>query len=332
MSKPGFWEDHIKASKISAKLSHLKEQIRQWDNLNQRFSDLKEFALLATKENDAESLKAVEKEIIALQDDLKSLELQHLFSQPEDIAPAILNLHPGAGGTESQDWVEMLMRMYMRWAENRGFATEILDLLPGDVAGIKNVTVRIIGSYAYGNLKGESGVHRLVRISPFDANKRRHTSFASVFVYADIEDDIAVSVNDEELKVETFRASGPGGQHVNTSSTAVRITHLPTGITASCQNERSQLRNRETAMKILKAKLYSAELQKKQAQQAEIESQKRPIEWGSQIRSYVMQPYTLVKDLRTEAETSNVQAVLDGDIDLFIKAFLLSAQNNPTSP
>ncbi len=253
---------------------------------------------------------------------LKELELKILLSGAHERSDAILEIHPGAGGTESQDWAEILLRMYLRWAERKNFKAEVVDLLHGEEAGIKSATVTISGPYAYGYLKAEKGIHRLVRVSPFDANKRRHTSFAAVLVYPDIEEDIDIEIRDEDLRIDTFRASGAGGQHVNKVSSAVRITHLPTGIVVTCQSERSQHRNRAMAMKILKARLY--ELKKKEAEQ-KIESiigDKSEIAWGNQIRSYVLHPYKLVKDHRTGVETSNVEAVLDGDIDQFIEAYL----------
>jgi peptide chain release factor 2 len=253
---------------------------------------------------------------------LDEFEFQSFLSNEEDAQDAILAIHPGAGGTESQDWANMLLRMYLRWAEKQGFQTDMMDYQSGDEAGIKSATVEIKGPHAYGYLKSESGVHRLVRISPFDANKRRHTSFASVFVYPETDEDINIEVKTDDLKVDTFRASGAGGQHVNKTSSAVRITHIPTGIVVQCQTERSQHKNRESAMKVLRARLYQKALEEERAKMATIEASKKKIEWGSQIRSYVFQPYTLVKDHRTEYETSNVNAVMDGDIDGFIHAFL----------
>lgn len=239
---------------------------------------------------------------------------------------AIMSIHPGAGGVDSQDWAQMLMRMYFRWAERVGFKTEILDLQPGDEAGIKAVTVSFEGSYAYGYLKAEAGVHRLVRISPFDANKRRHTSFSAVHVYPELDDDVKIDLKDEDLKIDTFRASGAGGQHVNKVSSAVRITHLPSGIVVSCQSERSQLRNKELALKILKSRLYDMVIKERQQRLQSLVASKKAIAWGSQIRSYVLQPYRMVKDHRTGLEVGNVDAVLDGDIDVFIKGYLLSTK------
>jgi peptide chain release factor 2 len=253
---------------------------------------------------------------------LAEFELRSFLSNEEDSKNAILSIHPGAGGTESQDWASMLLRMYLRWAEAHGFATETMDYQDGEEAGIKSATLEIKGDFAYGFLKAESGVHRLVRISPFDANKRRHTSFASVFVYPETDEDINIEINPDDLKIDTFRASGAGGQHVNKTSSAVRITHEPTGIVVQCQSERSQHKNRESALKVLKARLYQRAIEEERAKLANIEASKKKIEWGSQIRSYVFQPYTLVKDHRTNYETSNVDRVMDGDIDSFIQAYL----------
>ncbi len=239
-----------------------------------------------------------------------------------DINNAIMTIHPGAGGTESQDWAQILMRMYLRWAEKKGFTTQIIDLLPGEEAGIKSVTITVSGPYAYGYLKAEAGVHRLVRISPFDANKRRHTSFSAVLIFPEIEEDMDVNINEDDLKIDTYRASGAGGQHVNKTSSAVRITHLPTGIIVACQNERSQHKNKATAMKILKARIYDLQLREQEKRMEGIVGDKKGISWGNQIRSYILQPYRLVKDHRTDIEVGNVDAVLDGDIDRFIDAYL----------
>ncbi len=253
---------------------------------------------------------------------MENLELRNLLSGGLDKNNAILTIHPGAGGTESQDWAQMLMRMYLRWAERRGYAAQIVDFQPGEEAGIKGVTITISGDYAYGYLMAEAGVHRLVRISPYDANKRRHTSFAAVIVYPEIEDDIDIEIREEDIKMDTFRASGAGGQHVNKTSSAVRLTHIPSGIIVACQNERSQHKNKAVAMKILKARLYDLEVQAKEKKLSDLAGDKKGIAWGSQIRSYVLQPYRLVKDHRTGLEIGDVDSVLDGSIDRFIKEFL----------
>jgi peptide chain release factor 2 len=253
---------------------------------------------------------------------LEAYELKTLLREPDDLGDAILTIHPGAGGTESQDWAEMLMRMYVRWAERRGYATTILDLLPGEEAGIKSVSIEIKGEYAYGFLKAEKGVHRLVRISPYDSQSRRHTSFASVFVYPDIDDTIEVDLRDEDIKMDVYRASGAGGQHVNKTSSAVRLTHVPTGIVVACQQERSQGKNKATAYKMLRAALYQKKLEEQEAARAVIEATKTDNSWGNQIRSYVFQPYTMVNDHRTELKVTDVQRVMDGDLDEFIQAYL----------
>ena len=263
--------------------------------------------------------------------DLAEAELQMLFFEEDDARNAILTIHPGAGGTESQDWTQMLLRMYLRYAERKGFKVEIIDSLPGEEAGLKSVTVRIEGDYAYGLLCQDSGVHRLVRISPFDANKRRHTSFAAVFVYPEVEEDIEIEINPEELRIDTYRSSGSGGQHVNVTDSAVRITHIPTGIVVQCQNERSQHKNKASAMKVLKARLYELEKKAKLKKIEKLEDAKSDISWGNQIRSYVLHPYRMIKDLRTKVEIGDVDRVLDGDIDEFIKSSLLLRKSESKS-
>jgi peptide chain release factor 2 len=278
---------------------------------------------LALEEDDRSVLKEVEDKLTALEENIRGLEIQRLFSRPEDSGNSIVEIHAGAGGTEAQDWAEMILRMYLRWAEREGFKSEILDMLPGEEAGIKSATFSVEGGYAHGRLKAEIGIHRLRRISPFDANSRRHTSFAAVFVYPSADDDVDIQINETDLKVDTYRASGAGGQHVNKTDSAVRITHLPTGIVVQCQNERSQHKNRAMAMKILKSRLYDLEIQKKQEEKETLHKSKKEIAWGSQIRSYVMQPYQLVKDHRTNCEIGNVSAVLDGDINRLIQEYLL---------
>lgn len=276
--------------------------------------------LLEEGENVIEDLRQA---LEAFDRQLSEAELQTLFFEPDDHRNAILTIHPGAGGTESQDWAEMLLRMYLRFAERKGFKAETLDILPGEEAGLKSATVRISGDYAFGILSHESGVHRLVRISPFDANKRRHTSFAAVFVYPEVEEDLEIEVSPDDLRIDTYRASGRGGQHVNVTDSAVRITHLPTGIAVQCQNERSQHKNKATAMKVLKARLYELERKKQQEKLEKLEDAKSEIAWGSQIRSYVLHPYRMIKDLRSKVETGNVERVLDGDLDEFVQASLV---------
>tara|TARA_Y100000748_G_scaffold124867_1_gene104789 strand:- start:2146 stop:3021 length:876 start_codon:yes stop_codon:yes gene_type:complete len=276
-----------------------------------------------------------EADLVEIQNELKAykkiidkVEIKLTLSNPEDIQNAIVSIHPGAGGTESQDWAQMLYRMYTRWVEKQDFKLEVIDYQPGDEAGIKDVTFEIKGHFAFGLLKSEAGVHRMVRISPFDSNNRRHTSFASVFIYPSVEDDIDIKLDQSDLRIDTYRASGAGGQHVNKTDSAVRITHLPTGLVAQCQNERSQHKNKNQAMKILKARLYQLELEKEKEKNKELESQKMEISWGSQIRSYVFHPYQLVKDHRTKVENGNTQAVMDGDINQFIRAYLLNMIND----
>jgi len=279
---------------------------------------------LAADAADEEVKDEVEVNLAALIKDVEDAEFRHMLQGEHDINNAFVSINAGAGGTEAQDWAEMLLRMYLRWAEKKDFKTDIIEILAGDEAGIKNVTFSVVGDYSYGYLKAEAGIHRLVRISPYDAGKRRHTSFASVFLYPDIEDEIVVDIDESDLRIDTYRASGAGGQHVNKTDSAVRITHLPTGIVAQCQNERSQHKNKDMAMKVLKARLYELQQEEQSKKIEELHSNKKQIAWGSQIRSYVMQPYRLVKDHRTNKEMGNVDAVLDGDIDPFITAYLIS--------
>ena len=280
--------------------------------------------LLEFAETDETTLEEVEKELDDYQSIVEEVELKMILGKKEDTQNAIIAIHPGAGGTESQDWAQMLYRMYSRWAEKQDFKVDLIDMQPGDEAGIKDVTFEIQGDYAYGLAKAEVGVHRMVRISPFDANNRRHTSFASVFVYPSVNDEIEVEISSTDLRIDTYRASGAGGQHVNKTDSAVRITHIPTGIVVQCQNERSQHKNKNQAMKILKARLYQVELEKEKEKNKGLEEQKKDIGWGSQIRSYVFHPYNMVKDHRTKKESGNTQAVMDGNLNSFIRAFLLS--------
>jgi peptide chain release factor 2 len=279
---------------------------------------------LAREGADEETEKELEQSTGRIEQEVAELEFKRMLSGENDFNNAIVNIHAGAGGTEAQDWADMLLRMYLRWAEKRGFKADIFDMLQGEEAGIKSATFTVNGDYAFGYLKAEVGIHRLVRISPYDANARRHTSFASVFVYPDIEDDVVIEIDDKDLRVDTFRASGAGGQHVNKTESAVRITHLPSGIVVQCQNERSQHMNRAMAMKLLKARLYEKELEEREKEMDKIHASKKKIAWGSQIRSYILQPYQLVKDHRTGKEVGNVDAVLNGDLDGFIEAYLIS--------
>ena len=324
MAAPGFWNDQATAQPVVAELSGIKEWVNGWDGLDRRWTDMQELHELAKAEGDESVIAEIERDAAKLSEDVHGLEFRRMMSDPADKKSAIITIHPGAGGTESADWAAMLMRMYLRWAERKGFQIEIMELLDGDEAGIRSASIEIVGPYAYGYLKAESGVHRLVRISPFDAQKRRHTSFASVFIYPEVDDDIKLDVNEADIRVDTYRASGAGGQHVNKTSSAVRMTHTPTGIVAQCQNERSQHKNRAACWKILMGRLYEYYRAEREKERQVMEDTKKPIEWGSQIRSYVFQPYQMVKDHRTDVETSNVDTVMDGDIDLFIDGFLTS--------
>ena len=325
---PDFWGDNQKAQSILREISEHKRWIEKVDRFNSDLSDLAELYSLTDGDEETPEVKEILNSLEQMVGQLDKFEMTTLLSGPDDARNAILTIHPGAGGTESQDWADMLFRMYNRWAETKGFKVALLDYLAGEEAGLKSATMEITGEFAYGYLKAESGVHRLVRISPFDANSRRHTSFVSVFVYPEVEDNIQIEIKDEDLRIDTYRSSGAGGQHVNKTSSAVRITHFPTGIVVACQNERSQIKNREMAFKILRSRLYQLQVEEQKKKQAAIEKTKKKIEWGSQIRSYVFHPYNMVKDHRTEAETSNVQAVMDGAIDMFIEAFLANPELN----
>ena len=322
MGRGDFWNDRRQAEEVSRQARELRDLIEPWDGLKARLDDLRELHELAAAEGDADTLSEVQEEAEALAGELDRMEFLSMLSDEDDPKDAILEIHPGAGGTEAADWAAMLMRLYGRWIERRGFESDLMDLQPGDEAGIKSATLEIRGRYAYGYLKAEAGVHRLVRISPFDANKRRHTSFASVFVYPEVDEIPEVELREEDLQIDTYKAGGAGGQHVNKTSSAVRITHRPTGITVQCQNERSQMKNKSTAMKVLTARIYDRHKQEERKKMEAVESTKKAIDFGSQIRSYVFQPYTMVKDHRTGHESGNVQAVMDGDIDGFIEAFL----------
>lgn len=320
---PGFWNDTENAQKVQKEHGQLQDTVKGWEERWKEVEDAELYLEMIIEEKDEELEKEIAEKIVVMEDGLAMAELECMFSGEHDNSNAIISIHAGAGGTEAQDWAEILMRMYLRWAESRGFKTDILDYLAGDEAGTKSVTIMFSGRYAYGYLRSELGIHRLVRISPFDASGRRHTSFASVMVLPELDDSIDVDIDEKDLRIDTYRSSGAGGQHVNKTDSAIRITHLPTGIVVQCQNERSQHRNKDTAMKMLAAQLYELEKQKQAEQHDGLAGDKKGISWGSQIRSYVLQPYRLVKDHRTEHETGNVDAVLDGGLDPFIKAYLL---------
>lgn len=324
MGAPDFWDNPDKAQKVAQEVTNLKDSLEIYHRLVQQLGDVEALWELGMEENDDSICDEAEAALLEIKTELEHLQLSLLLAGEYDKNNAIVTLHAGAGGTEAQDWTQMLMRMYVRWAEKNGFKVETLDLLSGDEAGIKSATLLINGVNAYGYLKAEKGVHRLVRISPFDANARRHTSFAAVDVMPEVDDSIDIDINPADLKVDTYRAGGAGGQHINKTDSAVRITHVPTGIVVQCQNERSQIQNREQCMKLLKAKLFELEQRKQQERMDELAGDYQAIEWGSQIRSYVFHPYNLVKDHRTGAETGNIQAVMDGEIDIFIEAYLKS--------
>ncbi len=322
-TKANFWDDQLSAQYTLKKVRSLEKELQMWERLAYLHDEVDIHLELLQEEGidviPKDAHHTIEKYLTALDE----AEVLHLLSDPDDMKDALLTIHPGAGGTESQDWAEMLQRMYLRWIERQGYQSQVLDFQPGEEAGIKEVTIEVRGERAYGYLKSEVGVHRLVRISPFDANARRHTSFASVFIYPEADDNVEIDINEKDLRIDTFRSSGAGGQHVNKTDSAVRITHVPTGIVAQCQNERSQMKNRVTALKILKTRLYDLHRQKQESERQKLEDTKKDVAWGSQIRSYVFQPYTMVKDHRTLEETGNIQAVMDGGIDRFIRAYLL---------
>ena len=328
MSEPTFWDDAAAAQKLNQELADLKGGVDTYRDLMAKYEDAETLYEMGIEENDASMEADIRAELTLISEGLETLQLEVLLSGEYDANDAILTLHAGAGGTEAQDWTQMLLRMYGRWAERHGFTVETADLQPGDEAGVKSATLFIKGHNAYGFLKSEKGVHRLVRISPFDSQARRHTSFSACDVMPEIDDAVEVPINMDDVRVDYFRASGAGGQHINKTSSAVRMTHEPTGIVVQCQNERSQLQNKEQCLKMLRAKLFELEQEKKEEEIAKLEGVQQKIEWGSQIRSYVFQPYTMVKDVRTNAETGNVQAVMDGDIDPFIRAYLNAKANH----
>jgi peptide chain release factor 2 len=322
-SKKELWNDQDKAQKMLKERSFLQQELERW---HAKENELEEILILNEMEKetgDPKDLAELTARVKGLDQDLSRFEIERRLGGENDEGNAFVTINSGAGGTEAQDWVEMLLRMYLKWAESKGFETQVVDILQGEEAGIKNVTFLVKGAYAYGYLKCENGIHRLVRVSPFDAANRRHTSFASVYTYPELSDDIVVDIREEDLRVDTFRSSGPGGQHVNRTESAIRITHIPTGIVVQCQNERSQHKNRAIAMSILKSRIYDSEKKKQDEKMTALSKEKKDIAWGSQIRSYTLHPYKLVKDHRTKVEEHNADAVLDGDIDAFIKAYLL---------
>jgi peptide chain release factor 2 len=321
--RDGLWNDPEKASGILREKSRLADVVEKWRKQKSSLEDLRVLAEIASEEKDEKTQEEIRDELKRLNAAVREDELKMMLSSEQDPMNAILSIHAGAGGTEAQDWAEMLLRMYLRWAERKNFVATIIDYLPGDEAGIKSVTWTLRGEYAYGYAKAEIGIHRLVRISPFDAGARRHTSFASVFVYPEVDDRIVIEIDEKDLRTDTYRSTGAGGQHVNKTDSAVRITHLPTGIVVQCQNERSQHKNKAMAMKYLRSRLYEMKLREQNEKLREVNKTKKDIAWGSQIRSYVLHPYKMVKDHRTSLETGNVNRVLDGDIDDFIEAYLL---------
>lgn len=323
ISQPKFWDEPEKAQQCVREQSQIKGIIDEFEHLNSEFEDAEVLNELSIEERDGEAAEEARDKLFRIEKKVEDLEFKRILGDPDDERNAIVSINSGAGGTEAQDWSEMLLRMYLRYTERMGFEVQMLDMQEGEEAGIKSATFLVKGPYAYGYLKGESGVHRLVRISPFDSNKRRHTSFSSIFVSPEIDDTIEVELDEGDLRVDTFRASGKGGQHVNKTDSAVRITHLPTGVVVSCQNERSQHQNRVNALRVLRARLYELEKEKQRERLEELHSTKKEIGWGSQIRSYVLHPYRMIKDHRTEYETGNVEPVLDGDLSEFIKRYLV---------
>ena len=330
MAEPDFWESNGGAQQILKERAAVLDSITPWKEEKKELEEMEILLELAEEQKDEQEIQELFERVRRAERAVEEIEFQRMLGGENDKNNAIVSINAGAGGTEAQDWVEMLLRMYLRWAEKNGFKTEIIDILEGEEAGLKNVTFTVTGPYAYGYLKAETGIHRLVRISPFDAGARRHTSFASVFVYPEVSDDIVIEIDEKDLKVDTFRSSGAGGQHVNKTDSAVRITHLPTGIVVQCQNERSQHKNKATAMKLLRARLYELQLKEMEEKKEELNKTKKEIAWGSQIRSYILHPYKMVKDHRTNKVIQQADRVLDGEIDELIKAYLLS-QTSPRS-
>lgn len=326
LEDPAIWQNQERAQSLGQERATLERVVKPIEDLDQRLADLSELLAMALEEDDTDTLSEIESDVSGLESEVDQLEFRRMFSHEMDPNSAYVDIQAGSGGTEAQDWAEMLLRMYLRWCDRRGFKASLMEVSPGEVAGIKSATIHVQGEYAYGWLRTESGVHRLVRKSPFDSGNRRHTSFASVFISPEISDDIDIDINPADIRVDTYRASGAGGQHVNTTDSAVRITHVPSNIVVQCQSDRSQHKNKAQAMKQLRAKLYEFEMQKKMASQQALEESKLEISWGSQIRSYVLDQ-SRIKDLRTGVECSNTQAVLDGDLDLFIEASLKQGVN-----
>ena len=316
-----FWKDNQSAQSILKQISSYENELKMWKEIDEQFFEVESYIELI--EEGEEVTEDAEEALDSFGKYIEKVQIRKLLNGRDDHRNAILTIHPGAGGTESQDWASMLFRLYSRWCERTGYKTKILDYQDGDEAGLKDASIEVSGDYVYGNMKAERGVHRLVRISPFDSNSKRHTSFASVFIFPLIDDDVEITIDDKDIRIDTYRASGAGGQHVNKTDSAVRITHIESGIVVQCQNERSQLKNKNTALKMMKARLYQKKIEALAASQDHLSAQKKEIGWGSQIRSYVFHPYNLVKDHRTKHETSNIQAVMDGDIDNFIRAYLL---------
>lgn len=327
---PAIWEKPAEMQKINKEKSFLEKAIAEWNSFHQKLEDAKVLLEMAVEAQDEATFKEFKAELVQVEKEGQELELKRLLNGELDVNSTYLSINSGAGGTEACDWAALLLRMYTRYADKHGYRTEILEMSEGDEAGIKSCTLLIEGPYAYGYLKAESGVHRLVRISPFDSNARRHTSFASVFAWAEVDDDIEIEVRPEDLKVETYRSSGAGGQHVNRTDSAVRMYHIPSGIVVQCQSQRSQIQNREKALKMIKAALYEKEIEKRNKEKDQMNAQKKANEWGSQIRSYVMHPYQLVKDHRTDFETNQIQDIMDGDLDGFIMAYLKNNMSAPT--